>query len=60
MKALERDGKDPNVVDMDPEKSHASQVKKIESDPPLKKEYAKFFKVCIELPQVFTFIALSS
>ena len=59
MKALERDGKDPNVVDMDPEKSHASQVKKIESDPPLNEEYAKFFKVCIELPQVFTFIALS-
>lgn len=59
IKALERDGKDPNVVDMDPEKSHASQVKKIESDPPLNEEYAKFFKVCIELPQVFTFIALS-
>ncbi len=48
IKALERDGKDITVVDMDPEKSYASQVKKIkseESDPPLKEEYAKFFKV---------------
>jgi hypothetical protein len=75
--ALKKEGKDPNVISLDPDKSLSSQqqskakaaptpkqatsqVKKIESDPPLKKEYAKFFKVCIELPQVFTFIALSS
>ena len=52
IKALERDGKDVNVADMDPEKSYASQIKRIqlkESDPPLKEEYAKFFKVCNEL-----------
>lgn len=62
IKALERDGKDLNVVDMDPEKSYASQVRKIESDPPLKEEYAKFFKVCIELPPAFIlyFIVISS
>ena len=60
IKALERDGKDPNVVEMDPEKSYASQVKKIESDPPLKEEYAKFFKVCIELLSIYFFRASSS
>jgi hypothetical protein len=52
IKALERDGKDVNVADMDPEMSYVSQVKRkesIESDLPLKEEYAKFFKVCNEL-----------
>lgn len=47
--ALERDGKDPSIVDMDPEKSYASQATKEEtnedSDPPLKETHAKFFKV---------------
>ena len=48
--ALERDGKDPSVADMDPELSYASQIKKEEkevssSEPPLKEEYAKFFKM---------------
>lgn len=51
--ALKKEGKDPNIVDMDPEKSYNSQVKgKGESDTaadvPLKDdpEYIKFFKVC--------------
>ncbi len=57
-KALERDGKDVNVAHMDPEKLY-TKVKKMESDPPLKEEYANFFKVCIKLPLVFYFIALS-
>ena len=26
--ALQKEGKDPNIIDMDPEKSYASQVKK--------------------------------
>ena len=50
--ALQKEGKDPNIVDMDSEKSYASQVKKeekVEEDtgPALKDdpEYAKFFKV---------------
>ncbi|KAL7550804.1 hypothetical protein ACHAWF_014016 [Thalassiosira exigua] len=45
--ALQKEGKDPNIVDMDPEKSYASQIKKedTDSDPPLKVEYAKFFKM---------------
>ena len=49
---LQKEGKDPNIVDMDPEKSYASQVEKeekVEEDtgPALKDdpEYAKFFKV---------------
>jgi hypothetical protein len=51
--ALKKEGKDPNIVDMDPEKSYASQVKKdgAEKDdgPPLKDdpEYSKFFKVSV-------------
>lgn len=51
--ALQKEGKDPDVVDMDPEKSYASQIKGKESDgekddgTPLKDdpEYTKFFKV---------------
>ena len=47
--ALQKEGMDPNIIDMDPEKSYASQVKEedvdMDTDPPLKEEYAKFFKV---------------
>lgn len=55
--ALQKEGKDPNIVDMDPEKSYASQVKKAEvkvekkdsaaEGPALKDdpEYTKFFKM---------------
>ncbi len=49
--ALQKEGKDPNIIDMDPEKSYASQVKDggVEKDagPPLKDdpEFSKFFKV---------------
>lgn len=50
--ALQKEGKDPNVVDMDPEKSYASQAKgkgglAKDAGPPLKDdpEYNKFFKV---------------
>lgn len=53
--ALQKEGKDPNIVDMDPEKSHANQVKgkgggdEKPAGPPLEDdpEYTKFFKVCI-------------
>ena len=57
--ALERDGKDPNVADMDPEMSYASQVnrkKDANSDKgtPLKDdlEYAKFFKMLKVRPKL--------
>ena len=55
--ALQKEGKDPNIVDMDPEKSYASQVKKKDEvkeekkdsteGPALKDdpEYTKFFKM---------------
>jgi len=56
--ALQKEGKDPNIVDMDPEKSYASQVKKEDEvkeekkadsaeGPALKDdpEYTKFFKM---------------
>jgi len=45
--ALERDGKDQTVADMDPDKTYASQVRSAVSEPPLSEdeEYAKFFKV---------------
>ena len=56
--ALQKEGKNPNVVDMDPEKSYASQVKKDDKakeeekdsaieGPALKDdpEYTKFFKM---------------
>ncbi|KAL7532341.1 LOW QUALITY PROTEIN: hypothetical protein ACHAXR_005729 [Thalassiosira sp. AJA248-18] len=49
---LQKDGLDPNILDMDPEKSYASQVgakedSGEESDPPLKDdpEYMEFFKM---------------
>ena len=46
--ALQKEGKDPDVATMDPNKSYASQAKpKVKDGPPLKDdpEYAKFFKV---------------
>ena len=55
--ALQKEGKDPNIIDMDPEKSYASQVKKDDKvkkekkdsaeGPALKDdpEYTKFFKM---------------
>ena len=54
--ALKREGKDPEIINMDPDKSYASQVKGDEKDdgPPLKDdpEYAKFFKVCVPHQQL--------
>ena len=57
--ALERDGKDQAVADMDPDKTYASQVRSAISEPPLSEdeEYAKFFKVCSVL-QLCAFVAL--
>ncbi|KAL3782204.1 hypothetical protein HJC23_001024 [Cyclotella cryptica] len=48
--ALQKEGKDPNIIDMDPEKPYASQIKDKApnmADVPLKDdpEYAKFFKM---------------
>eukprot|EP00957_Ditylum_brightwellii_P148666 11318667-Ditylum_brightwellii.AAC.1 len=49
--ALQRDGKDPGIMDLDPEKSLKSQLKKEEEEedtgPPLKDdpEYTKYFKM---------------
>ena len=57
--ALQKEGKDPNILDMDPEKSYVSQVKKDgdekDAGPPLKDdpEFSKFFKVCIDFPVVY-------
>jgi hypothetical protein len=46
--ALQRDGLDPSIIELDPNKSVASQLKKDEDDgPPLKEDpkYQKYFKV---------------
>ena len=46
--ALQRDGLDPSIMELDPEKSVASQLKKEEADgPPLKDDpkYQKYFKM---------------
>lgn len=50
--AMTRDGEDPSIMDLDPEKSVASQLDKGEEDevdngPPLKDDpkYAKYFKM---------------
>ena len=48
--AMERDGEDPSIMDLDPEKSVASQLNKeeeIDTGPPLKEDpkYVKFFKM---------------
>lgn len=61
---LQKEGKDPNVVDMDQEKSYASQIKgegggdENDAGPQLKDdpEYAKFFKVSLGEAWVFYFI----
>jgi hypothetical protein len=53
--ALQKEGKDPNIVEMDPEKSYASQVKSggvEKNDGPLLKddpEFIKYFKVRVVL-----------
>ncbi len=43
--ALQKEGKDPDVIDMDPEKSLSSQM----DNTPLQdsEEYGKFFKVSL-------------
>lgn len=51
--ALKKEGKDASIIDMDPEKSYASQVKRKDddntkdSDPPLREDpqFSKYFKV---------------
>ena len=49
--AMQRDGLDPDIMDLDPEKSVASQLKKDEDEeddgPPLKEDpqYQKYFKM---------------
>ena len=43
--ALTKEGLDPEIINMDPEKSYVSQTKNEDSGPPIKVEYAKFFKV---------------
>ena len=63
--ALERDGKDPSVADMDPEQSYASQAKEKQLDdkkksgngPPLQEdpEFKKFFKVRLVCSIFLTF-----
>jgi hypothetical protein len=50
--ALQKEGKDPSIIDLDPEKSYSSQMKDANADAaelPIKDdpEYAKFFKVCL-------------
>merc|ERR1711966_446215 len=45
--AMERDGLDPSIIDLDPEKSVASQQESIDDGPPLKEDptYTKYFKM---------------
>ena len=63
--ALKKEGKDPEIVNMDREKSYASQVKggKVQKDagPPLKDdpEYTKFFKVRLILEWLSILMLLS-
>ena len=52
--ALTKEGLDPEIINMDPEKPYASQTKKEDSAPPIKEEYAKFFKVRGLLKNVIT------
>ena len=54
--ALQKEGKDPNIIDMDPSKSYASQAHGSGGDdkvasPALKDdpEFSKFFKVTIDV-----------
>jgi hypothetical protein len=53
--ALQKEGKDPDIVDMDPEKSYASQIKaggvEKKDGPPLQDdpEFSKYFKVSFVL-----------
>ncbi|KAL7551802.1 hypothetical protein ACHAWF_014998 [Thalassiosira exigua] len=45
--AMQRDGLDPGIMDLDPNKSVASQMKKDDDGPPLKEDpkYSKYFKM---------------
>ncbi|KAL7542696.1 hypothetical protein ACHAXR_011993, partial [Thalassiosira sp. AJA248-18] len=45
--AIQRDGLDPSIMDLDPNKSVASQTKKDDDGPPLKEDpkYSKYFKM---------------
>ena len=49
--AMQRDGEDPSIMDLDPEKSVASQLDKedevVDKGPPLKDDptYSKYFKM---------------
>ena len=49
--AMQRDGEDPSIMDLDPEKSIASQLDKedevVDKGPPLKDDptYSKYFKM---------------
>ena len=36
--AMQRDGLDPTIMDLDPEKSVASQKEEVDSGPPLKED----------------------
>ena len=44
---MQRDGLDPSIMDLDPTKSVASQMKKEDDGPPLKDDpkYSKYFKM---------------
>ena len=39
--ALQKEGKDPNIIEMDPEKPYTTEIPLIDHP-----EYSKFFKVC--------------
>lgn len=45
--AMQRDGLDPNIMDLDPEKSLSSQLRSDDDGPPLKEDpkYSKYFKM---------------
>ena len=65
--ALRKAGLDPEIINMDPEKSYASQLKGTGGDdekddgPPLKddKEYTKYFKVSSTLGSLILLSLLS-
>ena len=61
--AMTRDGLDPAIMDLDPDKSVASQMKgdgDVDDGPPLKEDekYQKYFKMLKMVRCIDTFISL--
>ena len=53
--SMTKDGKDPTIMTLDPDKSLSSQLKGKDTGPPLKDDpdYSKYFKVSVGVYYVF-------